>query len=112
MLAPARRMLLKQISLDLPRASSLADDGLHGYPSSAAQIGLLLPWPWRASALGWRICSCEISADDLAAKLPIDPLRAGFALARLGLGARRWETSMAIIWPILHSQPSIGSSAP
>ena len=58
---------------------------------SAAQIGLLLPW--RASALGWRICSCEISAGDLAAKLPIDPLRrAGFALARLGLGARRCDS--------------------
>jgi hypothetical protein len=40
--------------------------------------------------LGWRICSCEISGGDLAAKLPIDPLREGFALARLGLGARRW----------------------
>jgi hypothetical protein len=61
------------------------------YPSAAQIAGLLLPW--RASALGWRICSCEISADDLAAKLPIDPLRAGFALARLGLDARRWGTS-------------------
>jgi hypothetical protein len=38
--------------------------------------------PWRASALGWRICSCEISTGDSAAKLPIDLFRTGFALAR------------------------------
>jgi hypothetical protein len=63
---------------------------------SAAQIGLLLPW--RASALGWRICSCEISAGDSAVKLPIDLLRQSrfCAGSTRGLGARRWGTAVRL----------------
>jgi hypothetical protein len=38
---------------------------------TAAQIGLLLPWR-RASALGWRICSCEISPGDSTASQTSD----------------------------------------